>query len=158
MRKLYHLINKPFAKGFCVLENSKLNCMLFIYLCFDVNKIKTVIFLYKYKSYALLKNSFGERVRMLYIDTNSFFLHFFVEDLAKEINARPYVRDAFDFSEISNGHLSNLERSHADVHAGLEVYLKNKSKGNLIIEFFGRRPNLYLFIVCDASEPIPGVN
>ena len=39
---------------------------------------------------------------MLYTDTDS-FLHFFVEDLAKEIKARPHLRDAFDFSEISPG-------------------------------------------------------
>ena len=45
---------------------------------------------------------------MLYTDTDSFFLHFFVEVLAKEINLRPNLRDAFDFSEISNGHLNNL--------------------------------------------------
>ena len=42
---------------------------------------------------------------MLYSDTDLFFLHFFVEDLAKEINERPHLRDAFDFSEISNGNL-----------------------------------------------------
>ena len=66
------------------------------------------MFLYRYKYYALLKDAFGEQVRMLYTDTDSFFLHFFVEDLAKEINVRPHFRDAFDFSEISNGLLSNL--------------------------------------------------
>ena len=54
---------------------------------------------------------------MRYTDTDSFFLHLFVKDLAKEINARPHLRDAFDFSEISNGHLSNLGRGHADPHA-----------------------------------------
>ena len=42
---------------------------------------------------------------MLYTDTVSFFLYFFVEDLAKEINACFHLRDAFYFSEISNGHL-----------------------------------------------------
>ena len=73
-----------------------------------MNKIITLILLYRYTFYALLNDAFGERVRMLYTDTDSFFLHFFVEDLAKEINSRPHLRDAFDFSEISNGHLSNL--------------------------------------------------
>ena len=28
----------------------------------------------------------------------------------------------------------------------------------MIIEFVGLRPNMYSFSVCDASEPIPGVN
>ena len=48
---------------------------------------------------------------MLYSDTDSFFLHFFVEDLSKDINARSHLRDAFDFSEISPAHLSKLERA-----------------------------------------------
>ena len=68
-----------------------------------MTQIKTLIFLYRYTFYALLKNAFGERVRMLYTDIDSFLLHFLVEDLAKEINARPYLRDAFDFSEIIMG-------------------------------------------------------
>ena len=61
---------------------------------------------------------------MHYTDTDSFFLHFFVEDLAIEINARPHLRDVFDFSKISNGHLSNLGRGHADLHAGEISYFK----------------------------------
>ena len=55
---------------------------------------------------------------MLYTDTDSFFLHFFVEDLAKEIISRPHLRDAFDFSEISNGHFSKLGGGNANLHAG----------------------------------------
>ena len=118
MRKLNHFINKPFENGFCVLEYSKLK-MYVTYLFFiDVNKIKIVIFLYRYTFYALLKYAVGKPVRILYADTDSFFLHFFVEDLATEINARLHLRDAFDFSEISNGHLSNLGDGHAELHAG----------------------------------------
>ena len=37
-------------------------------------------------------------------------------------------------------------------------YFKNETKSNLIVEFVGLRPNMYSFTVCDASEPIPGVN
>ena len=95
---------------------------------------------------------------MLYTDTDFFFLHFFVEDLAKEINLRPHLRDAFDFSEISNGDFSNLRRGNADLHAGDVGYFKDETKGNPIVEFIGLRPKMYLFTVCDASEPIPGVN
>ena len=95
---------------------------------------------------------------MLYTETDSFFLHFYVEDLAKEINVRPHLRDAFDFSEISNGHLSNLGRGNADLHDGEVGYFKDETKGNPIIEFVGLRPKMYSFTVCDASEPIPGMN
>ena len=62
---------------------------------------------------------------MLYTDTDSFLIHFFVEDLAKEINLRLHLRDAFDFSEISNGHHSNLGRGNADLHAGDVGYFKD---------------------------------
>ena len=120
--------------------------------------MKTLIFLYRYTYYALLKDAFGERVRMLNTDTDSFFLHFFVKDLTKEINPRPYLQDAFDFSEISNGHYFNLGRGNADLH-GVEVgYFKDETKGNPIVEFFGLRPKMYSFTVCDASKPITGVN
>ena len=66
---------------------------------------------------ALLINAFGNKVRMLYIDTDSFFLQLYVEDL-KEIETRPQIRDAFDFSKISPGHISNLARSNAQLYAG----------------------------------------
>ena len=120
--------------------------------------IKTLIYLNRYTFYALLKDAFGKRVRMLYTDTDSFFLHFFVKDLAKEINSRPHLRNTFDFSEIGNGHLSNLGRGIANLHAGEVGYFKDETKGNPIVEFFGLRPKMYSFNVCDASEPIPGVN
>ena len=95
---------------------------------------------------------------MLDTDTDSFFLHFFVEDLAKEINLRSHLRDAFDVSEINNGHLSNLGRSNADLHAGDVGYFKDETKGNPIVEFIGLRLKMYLFTMCDASQPIPVVN
>ena len=95
---------------------------------------------------------------MLYIDTDSFFLHIFVEDLAKEINARPQLRYAFDFSEISPGHLSNLGGAGAGLHAGEVGYFKDETKGDPIAEFVGLRPTMYSFTVCEASEPIPGLN
>ena len=95
---------------------------------------------------------------MLCKDTDSFFLHFFVENLVKEINSRPHLRDAFDFSEISNGHLSKLGRGNANLHAGEMGYFKDETKGIPIVEFVGLRPKMYSFTVCDASEPIPPVN
>ena len=122
-----------------------------------MTNIITLIFLYRYTFYALLKDAFGERVRMLYMDTDS-FIHFFVKDLAKEINARPHLQDAFDCTEISNGHLSNFGRGNADLHAGEVGFFNNEIKGNPIVEFVGLRFKMYSYTVCDASEPILKVN
>ena len=95
---------------------------------------------------------------MLYTDTDSLYFYFFVENLAKEINARSHLRDAFDFGEISNGLLSNLRRGNAGLHAGEVGYFKDETKGNPIVEFVGLRPKMYSFSVCYAFEHIPGVN
>ena len=95
---------------------------------------------------------------MLNTDTDSFFFHFFVEDLVKEINARSHLRDAFDLSEISNGHLSNIGRGNANLHAGEVGYFKDETKGDPIIEFVGVRPKMYSFSVCNASENFLWVN
>ena len=95
-----------------------LRCIRFVYNLLDLNTIKTYVFHYRYIFYALLKDAFGERVQMLYTDTDSFFLYFFVEDLAKEIISRPPLRDAFDFSEITNGHFSKFGRGKSNLHAG----------------------------------------
>ena len=81
-----------------------------------------------------------------------------MENLAKEIISLPYLRDAFDFSEISNGHFSNLGRGNADLHAGEVGYFEDEIKGNPIVKFIGLRIKMYSFTVCDPSEPIPWVN
>ena len=89
--------------------------------------------------------------------TRSFFTSS-LKTWQKTIHARTHLRDAFDFSEISNGHLSNLGRGNADLHAGEVGFFKDETKENPIVEFVGLRPKMYSFTVCDASEPIPGVN
>ena len=88
---------------------------------------------------------------MLYTDTHSFFLQFFVEDLTTEVNACPHLRKAFDFSEISPGHLFNLGRANAKLHAKEVGYFTDDTKGNPIVEFVGLRPKMYSFTVFDAS-------
>ena len=95
---------------------------------------------------------------MLYTDTDSFFLHFFVDNLATEINARPQLRDAFDFSEIEHTHLSQLRSSGADVHGGEVGYFKDETKGDPIVEFVALRPKMYSFTVCRATKYTQGLN
>lgn len=94
MRKLLAKINKPFQHGFSVLEYSKFKM---------------------YKFYGLPKDNFGDRVRMLYTDTNSFFLQFIVEDINMALHENPLVRKLFDFGAITSDHLSGLGRD--DPHA-----------------------------------------
>ena len=74
MRKLRHVINKPFQHAFCVLEWSKLKMYTF---------------------YALLKDAFKDKVRMLYTDTDSFYLHIIVVF----VGARVSVNSDFGLDE-----------------------------------------------------------
>ena len=71
MRKLNHFINKPFANGFCVVVYSKLKMyMTCLFLtCHEYERNSLI--LYRYTFYALLKDAFGDRLRMLYTDTDS---------------------------------------------------------------------------------------
>ena len=113
MRKLLHVINKPFQHGFCVLEWSKLKMNIL---------------------YALLKDAFKAKVCMLYTDTDSFFLQFFVYDLPHEINSHPAVRDAFDFSDVSDHHLTGL---HFIAYPEEVGYFTGECKCHPIVEFVG---------------------
>ena len=45
MRRINHFINKLFVNGFCVLEYSKLKRYVTYLPCFDMNNIKTLMFL-----------------------------------------------------------------------------------------------------------------
>ena len=130
MRKLRHCINKPFQHGFCVLEWSKFKM---------------------YKFYALLKDAFNDKVRMLYTDTDSFFLQFFVDDLTLELKNRK-VYGAFDFSTVSYLHPTYL---HNVNHEGEVGYFKDECKGDPVVEFVALRPKMYSFTVMDARDPDP---
>ena len=88
MRKLCPDINKPFKVSFSVLEYSKLKML----------QLNT-----------FLKTRFGDKVSMLYIDTNSFFLQFVVDNLTKEVNACPKFMTPLYFSEISSGPIKILD-------------------------------------------------
>ena len=132
--------------------------MRFVYFCLDLSTIKYFESYYTFNFYALLNDAFREIVRMLYTDTDSFFLYFFDENLAKVINSRSYLRDAFDFSEINNKRLIKVGRANTDLDAGEVSYFKDETKCNPIVVFIGLGPKMYLFTVFDASEPIPNVN
>ena len=95
-----------------------------------------------YTFYAKLKDVFGERVRMLYTDMDSFFLQFFVEDLAQELNRDQSMRDWFDFSEIPADHVSGLG-SPNDFHGDIVGYFKDKMKGKQVYELIALKPKSY---------------
>jgi len=131
MRKLNTLIQQPFQIGFAILEWSKYRMYWF---------------------YQFLKLEFGDQVRLLYTDTDSFFLQFFVDDLAAELRLRPDLANVFDFSEIPKDHPCGLGNPEAP-NAGEVGYFKDECKGNPITSFIGLRPKLYSYEVMEAIAP-----
>ena len=96
--------------------------------------------------------TFGDKVRLLSTDTYSFFLQFYVNDLAREINSRSQLRDAFDFSEIEHTHLLHLHGKTDDAYGGEVGYFKDETNGDPIVEFIGLRPKMFSFTVCRTTE------
>jgi hypothetical protein len=130
-RKVNQVINKPFQLGFAVLEHSKLHM---------------------YRTYATLKDWFGQRMRLLYTDTDSLILQFFTPNLYGELLDAPQVRCLFDFSEIPTNHPSGLS-SPEDPNKGKVGFFKDETKGNPIIEFVALKPKMYSFKVCECQVP-----
>ena len=130
MRKIRANINKPFQHGFCVLEWSKLKM---------------------YSFYALLKNHFGNRVRMLGIDTDSFILQFFVEDIKQALTENPRIREKLDFGLVPADHPSGLGDPD-DPNAGVVGKLKEEMNLNPITQWVGLRPKMYSITSCKATK------
>ena len=79
---------------------------------------------------------------MLYTDTDSFFLQFFVENVAQELNSDQSMRDWFDFSEIFADHVSGLGAPY-DSHGGVVGYFKDEMKGEQVYEVIALKPKSY---------------
>ena len=62
------------------------------------------------------------------------------------------MRGAFDFSDVSDHHLTGL---HSIANAGQVGYFKDECKCHPIDEFVGLRPKMYSFTVMDAKEYDP---
>ena len=71
---------------------------------------------------------------MLYIDTDLRYFYFRVEDIAKEIDARPDLRKFYTFSKICLKHLVNLGRGKAELYTKNVNYFKAKTKSDQLVE------------------------
>lgn len=78
---------KLFHHCFCVLELRKLKINSF---------------------YSFLKNNFGNRVRVLGIDTDSFIFQFFVDDIKQASTENPRILEQHDFGSVPPNYLSGL--------------------------------------------------
>ena len=103
-----------------------------------------------YKTYATLKDYFGDRMHMCYTDTDAFILHIKSEDLFQEIKSQPALRDLMDLSVIPANHPSGVGDPN-DPRAGVVGYFKDECSGNIVTELVAIKPKSYSFTTCEAT-------
>ena len=103
-----------------------------------------------YKTYATLKDYFGDRMHMCYTDTDAFILHIKSDDLFVELKSQPVLRELMDFSVFPANHPSGVSEPN-DPRAGVVGYFKDECSGNVITELVAIKPKAYSFTTCQAT-------
>ena len=118
-------INKPFYIGMSILDLSKWHMYNF--------------------HYNVMKAIFGDRVHLLYTDTDSFIYEISSADVYEEL--RPHARDYFDFSNYPENHM--LKNS---CNKKVPGKFKDESASKCITEFVGLRSKMYSFMFYDKKD------
>ena len=125
MRKVKVKMNKPIYLGLSILELSKTTMYEFWY---DYVKVKH-----------------EDRVKLCYMDTDSFVLNVRTEDFCKDISED--VKDRFDTSNF------NCDRPlPIGVNKKVVGLMKDELGGGIITEFVTLRPKAYSYITDDLVE------
>ena len=125
MKKVKVKMNKPIYLGLSILELSKITMYEFWY---DYVKVK-----------------YEDRVKLCYMDTDSFVLNVRTEDFYKYISED--VKDRFDTSNF------NYDRPlRIGVNKKVVGLMKDELGGGIITEFVALRPKAYSYITDDLVE------
>lgn len=123
MSKSHVLMDKPIYVGFSVLELSKL-------------------FMYEFY-YNKLKKQYGDRVEVLYTDTDSLLLEIETEDPYVDIAAN---MDDYDTSDYPDGHFL-----HDKTNKKVIGKMKDEMAGKPIAEYIGLRAKMYSIMGSEGS-------
>ena len=125
MRKVKVKMNKPIYFGLSILDLSKITMYEFWY---DYVKVK-----------------YEDRVKLCYMDTDSFVLNLRTKDFYKDISED--VKDRFDTSNF------NCDRPlPIGVNKKVIGLMKDELGGDIITEFVALRPKAYAYITDDLVE------
>lgn len=118
MQRTHILMNRPIAVGMCVLE---------------ISKVLMYKFLYNY-----LKPKYGEKIQVVYTDTDSFILEIKTPDVYADIRNEPDINE-FDTWEYPEGNIFGIRRHN---NKKLGKY-KDELKGKIATEVVGLRSKCY---------------
>ena len=129
MKKTSLTMVKPVYLGMCILDLSKT-------IMYD--------FYYNY-----LKQKYGDKVKLLFSDTDSLMCEIETEDFYKDISGD--VKDRFDTSDYPENHPSGIPTGINKKVLGM---MKDEAAGKIIKEFVGLRAKLYSYKMYEGGEEI----
>ena len=94
--------------------------------------------------YGYSKNKYGNKSRLLFIDTDSLMYEIEIENVYDDFSKN---KEMFDFSNYSAKSIY-----YADSNALVVGKMKDETGGVAIEEFFGLKPKMYLILVRDSRE------
>ena len=115
LRKFKVKLDKPIYLGFTVLELSKLHMY--------------------HLHYNIFKDRYGDKLSLIYTDTDSFIYHVYTEDLYEDLSELNYI---MDFSDYPENH-----PLHNKVNKKKLGYLKDEMNGMIIDEVVAVKSKLY---------------
>ena len=125
MKKTEILMNKPVHLGLSILELSK-------------------ILMYEFW-YDYVKPKYGEKVKLCYVDTDSFIVYIKTDDIYKDI-----AEDVETRFDTSNYELDRpLPKGKNKKVIGL---MKDELGGKIMTKFVGLRAKIYSYLIDDGSE------
>ena len=121
-------MNKPIAIGVTIL---------------DLSKVHMGRFYYDY-----LKPNYGDRIKLLATDTDSFIYHVQTEDVYEDMAQNP---EWFDFSVYKDAPWHQLHTRQDN--KGMLGKFKDEAEGHIITEFVGTKPKVYSYEMMNPSQP-----
>lgn len=119
-------INKPFYLGMAIMDISK--CHMYNF------------------HYNVMKKFYGNKLKLLYTDTDSFIYEISTEDIFKDLSL---LRNNFDFSNYSED--SSL---FSNVNKKIPGYFKDECGGKVVHKFIGLRSKMYTIKMFEGKENV----
>lgn len=128
MKKTNILMNKPIAVGMAVL---------------DISKVVMYEFYYNF-----LKPKYGEKIKLVYTDTDSFILHVETEDFYEDMKDNLERYDTSDYAEDNRFQMPRVNKK-------IPGLFSDELKGEIIKEFAGLRSKMYCVRIDATDEKNP---
>ena len=97
--------------------------------------------------YNYIETKYGDKAKLLFIDTDSLAYEIKAKDFYKDIN--PDIKKRFDTSDYPTNHPSGIKTGLNSKVFGM---FNDEAGGKQIVEFVGLRAKLYSYKMLDGSE------